>query len=390
MTYGILYSNAVQNLISKETVHKALGTGEFICADNLGSDTLNNIDVLVSCMGRYYPEEGFAHLYAFYQSGGALVTFGGQPLTIPYSICPGGASRRADGNSAEFSSVDARIHAETHAAIHSLYIIDGYRPTGAIAPGWKPTALGPRFAFLNDFAWPEITQTYSTYYHFAEHGMPGSIGYELDPIVDGQAEFGVAWLDESGIRKAVPLSYIEHYTRGAVVLANFDVADNGFYGTAQGQQLIKGLAELPKYGKYQFTARPGYGRYYENETPQINVALESLPAKATPGAQKIQITVELSTVGDNSIIQTFTISETNKTIDLPNLPEGYYKITAQVFTDDTKIITYQNGFYKYSDASVAKIMNNFAPVTVDPSISPDFLVRDGIPFPMHGANTFIT
>ncbi|MCL2434079.1 MAG: hypothetical protein FWD16_06130, partial [Clostridia bacterium] len=381
MTYGILYSNAVQNLIDKATVQQALGGGEFICAEALQNGLLDNIDILVSCLGRYYPEEGFAELYRFYESGGALITFGGQPLTIPYSIKEG----------------VTRIHAETHAALHRLHVIDGYAPTGPILPGYTPTVIGPRFAFLKDFPWPEITQTYTTYYHFAEKGYPNALDFENDAIIDGQAEIGVAWDNAQGRRKAAPLSIIEHYDRGTIVLANFDVEDPAFYSTAAGLQLIKGLSQIPKYGKWLFTARPNYGRYYENETPSIEIELGCLESKAQPGPQNLLITMEVSNAENkNAAIQKYeiecvlTVGQISNATALPDLPEGFYQTTARVFADGTEIINQTNGFYKYSDASVAQILKNFQPITIDPEISPDYPVRNGAPYPLHGANTFVT
>lgn len=394
---GVLQSSFLSGTATFSEIEKSIQKIENtdVCVQQVNADLLcwndlSNVDVLINCLGSCYPQSGWQHLLKYYHKGGILFNIGFQPFTLPYRVI----------------NDELEVLTQSAQAFHELYVIDEYESTGSINwDSYQGCVDNERYGFLQDLIdsnhLPNMKETSSIYYHFTEDWQPKDPGFaefvDAVNIVSARAEIALACYDEAGRRMAAPISRIDHFDRGALIFLNFTPEDSNYYATDSGQKLLSGMIETTLYPQVTFRMKPNYPRYFEDEDPEIEFEFNILDHSPDFNISDWNIQFQLYCDDEKDPLvnkeQTFKLSnkkDWQSKFVLPDLSEGFYRIQASLVYGNRLIDKQSNGFYKLSQKKIQEKLSSFSPLKLDPSIAPDFLVRDGKPFPMHGTTYFVT
>jgi hypothetical protein len=388
---GILYSEYVECAVSPgqaaaaaRAAARAAGTpvrARKVRAESPGD--LARVDVLINTMGPHYCEPTWNAIVSCFEAGGVILSVGPRPFTVPYVVGDDGA----------------QLLPATDAALHTLRVLDCYHPSGPAGPPMTLEALQPRYAFLERMAeegtFPEMADTWSADIHLATRGE--GRGRDSVPLVEADLEPVCCWRDHTGRRAAVPILRLDRYDMGALILMNFAPADPGYYETDAGLDLLSGLIATALQPRVQLAVESSYARYRPDETPQVRLALRQLGPSTRRRRAELSVEAVVTDAATGREVKGLRfpsprfrggLAEASRR--LPGLSNGQYTVTATLWVDGAPALTQRTGFHKVSDRALRTRIRKCAPVLVDRETAPDFGVRDGQPFPMHGVNYFVT
>ena len=334
-------------------------------------EVLDGVRILVNAMGKGYPEEGFTRLYAFYQDGGCILSLTPYSFTTPFVL---------EGEHAVFRPNDLR-------ALHTLRLIDKWVATGD-SSGQHTVCTHPRYAFIteNDLI-GSFSESCSAVYRFADE--------QYEP--DSRLTVCCQSVHEDGRVLGAPVVRIDHDDYGTLAFINVLLAKN-YFATEKGLALIRGLAEELLWPRVFLSVSAGYGRYSETETPELTIVCEHLHT----GMNNVRISEYLlearAELPDGTVLDeaSWCIAAPDEKRFSPLVwrPDisctGEIDVFVTLSWEGGVLDEYRTGFYRLSDADMERTLASFVPVKLDSSVSTDFCVRAGRPFPMHGTNYFVT
>lgn len=395
-TIAILYSEKVAVTASCDAVKKAIDSIEtkqfkkpeikFVCADTLQKNDLQDVKVLINTLGAFYPESGWEHIHNYFCNKGIILNIGAKPFSIPYLT--------RDGK--------VKLLQETLEACNSLVVINEHVSTGPCGKNETLKILNPRYKFINDLykqcKFPVMSETGSINYQFAEKVIPKPNDTYMDETyrIDSQLETICGWFDESNRLIAVPISRVDHFDKGSLIFMNFTPEEANFYSSDSGIMLLSGMIATALEERVHLTLTNEYARYYEYETPKVDIRINSLDF-CFGFTSTYDIKLELSDIHSGKLIKVCAINNISAvkaeycdSVKFDDLSEGFYKLTACLYINNILICEKSTGFYKLSQKLMQNEFDKFKPISIDTSKSPDFCLQDGKPFAMHGTTYFVT
>jgi hypothetical protein len=397
-TVGILYSEQVENTVSKTVIIAAINRimeqydirveVKNICAETLleTGDLENSTkpELLVNLLGPYYPEEGLGELLRYYQSGGSIFNIGVKAFSVPYI-------KKEDKLS---------YFEESNEALRALRVLDEYVNTGAMGEGHILDVLDSRYEFIREMyeagEFTDMEETYGVNYHF---------GSTVEETMDWPDEVGdieaklitiCGWRDENHRLLSVPITKVVHRSSGAFTILNFTPRKADYYNTEEGIKFLSEMIFLELLESVSLKITSEYARYTEEETPNFTVDIRFKNSTCNAVKQCV-LSVRLCNQQNKELIKEYSYENINSAGDIfaqfiqqENLVEGFYRVEAEVTTHGISLAKEVTGFYKLSDETISKTLKEFKPLTIDASKSTDFCLQGDKIFPIHGTTYFTT
>ncbi len=370
---GILYcSKSAINYDALSTLFAENGIDTACFAvENLGSDSLAEIDVLINAMDIYYPEEQLPLLVAYFHRGGHIINLCPTPFTV--------------------SLTSGQIN---HRALRSFTVVDDFHPIEGVS-----TSVSTWYGKQANLA---LTNLHGGVYHMCEqeNGKNKRVAY-FEHLMDA--------FDEDGNLLAAAMLRIVTHKMGSMTLCNFDVASaldivndsnkatSSFIQTALLQTVRKCLA-----GTALLTLDAKFSRFAPEETKDIHISATPLTMKAGTEAN-LQLSVYRE--ADNTLVYEAQehIALPYETNLVPTLTEsGLYRIEASLTEADTDSTTSNaavtpvlitsciTGILVLTEEEMLREVQNFRPLVIDESISTDYCVRAGEITAILGTTYFVT
>ena len=396
-TVGILYSAKLPLEVTAEGaaagIRRETGLAETrikaICADTLQESDLKNVDVLVNLLGPYYPECGWRAILHYYKDGGIVMNVGIRPFSIPYCVREG----------------VARVYPETAEAYHTLGFIDEYvtvsHESQDMEQKMELKICSPRYRFLAQLyeagQFPAMRRVCSIQYALTQTCIPSKKWWiDEESEIDSYLECACEWRDRSGRVVSVPITRVDHRSHGAMVFLNFTPIEKDYYHTDAGQRLLGGMVRTCLAERLHLEFWTDYPRYYEDETPKLNISLKAL-GRGKRELPKLTLQYRISRASAGEAAQEITQKDAEMTdglyeavLEADNAGEDFYQALVSVYADGEFLTEKHIGFYIISKKAILEEAGRFKPVVVDPERSADFCLRDDKIFAIHGTTYFVT
>lgn len=274
-----------------------------------------------------YPENAWPDIDAFLLRGGNLVVLGGRPFT---------RAAYRDSSGWHLRSYSVRDS-------HELFI-DQYQTTPG-SDGLKfetnpdVTVTLPQFAWRRGFS-PILHLSQSDVY--PRQGSAGTLDSRIDTLV---------WGTRDGRRLSAPAIQIDHmrdrFTGGRWIFLDADFAP-GFFGSADGRQIVSALADSAARGSEEFIVRPALPLYLPGEPVELETSWQAgrkPPAKLTA---RVTISSE-QTAADKSVV-TVNIPSFEPIVLAAPRGGGLYKIDAALLEGGKTRAIYHSAFWIRDEA----------------------------------------
>lgn len=382
MRAGILASPWVTSVIDLDALVRACGEAglESRFLDAEGPLDFRGLDVIVSPLGPAYPQDAIGPLRAFHDAGGAILAFGPRPFTRPYRI--------DEGRLAALS--------ETDAALHAFELPDTWVSTGPMTR-FGELELDPVCESLrprDGESFPALRETASLDLRvavepekpadlYASHGRPIARFQPLCVI-----------RDLAGRRQWAPLVRLDPYGKGSLVFFAAETQQPAFWRSRYGRRMLRELLLLAVRPQVEIVAEARYARYYPGEEPELEIRLRPLGRvdPRRPAALSVRV---LEDGGNGAEIHRRAVecpagATATVTLPVPARTEGFQGFRVQALAGDRLLAETSTGFYLYSDEAAQALARQPAATTLDPAIAPDFCLRKGAPWPMHGTTYIVS
>jgi hypothetical protein len=369
MKIGILYSKYIKNTISRSLLKQILQEKPYIiseiCSDNREElDNIAQLDVIINCLGKYYPEEYVGLFKRFYIEGGSIVHLGAEAFTIPYTI-------QAE-NMLEFP--------KTVCAIRSMGVIDDYYPCDLMNKQDYDNDNGSEHDKISYF---RRKNCFSACYRLCEYS--DNVRSRLDPLM--------VIKDKKGHPVFVPVMRVYDPEKGNQIYYQFNIEEKDWYQEAWLADSLKQviLAEDAKVSIDFINSQ--YARYL----PEEKVILETRLQGKQQNSKPYEVTLKVWRVNNNSdeIEEIYAVTKemmvnTRYEIPISCDKEGRYIAETSIVIKDELLESKRTGFYLLSDSSISRIMNNCGGIGINKKITDEFCVRKEEIFPIHGTTYFVT
>lgn len=330
-----------------------------IYAEELNEKALTGCDLLINALGNKYCSDSFAAVVSYIKKGGSLINLTPDPFTEPFHV--------KDGKIVYSPKC-------VEAALELRYATPVQYDGKVNNPVLKPAL--PIYEKLSDFLSDVgITGLWSPAYHISSRPEGIDKGYHDIAHVDGAVYYPVSCTD-NGTVKAAPVAKISFYEKGCVYCVNFESDKiSGKYA-----ELAKLLYEDFILPHCDISLKTQYSLYRPDEKIK---AVASVIMRRPANCRFI--------LSCTNCEQSFDASGSfEKEFDLGNLPEGEHLVSLKVIYNDNKIAEKTFGFIVVSEQTEKEKMSEYVPLILDTSVAPDYMTKNGKPFPMHGANFFCT
>ncbi len=345
-----------------------------ISAEQLTTDTLADIDVLINAMDTYYPEEQLPILVDFFHNGGHIINLCPTPFTV--SLTSGQTN---------------------HRALRSFTVVDDFHPINK-----KSASVSTWYGKQADLALTGLT---GGVYHMCEqeNGKNKRIAY-FEHLMDA--------FDADGSLLAAAILRIVTHKMGSMTLCNFDVAaalaDKTGNGTVSPSDFIaEALVQTVRRclaGTALLTVDARFSRFLPEEQKLIHISAVPL---TIPEGRTANLHISIYKENSDTLVH-----ETCQNVTLPYEAEltptltesGLYRIEASLTVPCTtapahiaKAITHPvlitsttTGILVLTEEEMLREVQSFHPLVIDESISTDYCVVNGETTTILGTTYFVT
>ncbi len=363
-----------------EKIVKSLGAS-VQCVISEKDFSLTGCDLLINNLGPFYTDSALLTLVKYYNKGGIILHLGPRALTVPYLI---------EGNKPRFLP-------KTDAGLHAFGLPDTHIPAGDLEE-YSAVHCTPRYKFLEDLAekgeFPPLKDTSSLDVRVAlKPARPDDL-YASRGLVEARFEPACIVEDSAGRTRWAPVVRLDHFEKGSLIFINGTPIDSQYFTSTAGHAFLKGMIESSLLGRVFVDVQASYSRYYPKEIPEIK-AIAWLPNSYHKRCDW-EISIEVKTTVEST--RTFFSQRTKwkqgkrKAIRcrLPRLEEGQYDTVVTIHDNDKSLACETTGFYVLSDEAINKQISKCPKTRLDANISPDFCLRNGQPWPMHGTTYVVS
>lgn len=331
-----------------------------IFAEELSESSLEGVTLLVNALGNSYCETTFSHLLAYFENGGDIILPTPKPFTEPFYI-----------------KEEKVIFGDTSdAGLRRFRLAETVACDGECSKNVTFTAQNSRYTELAELlSATEIKCLYSPAYHLSYNIGPAFHPYFAPNIKDAELHLLVT-CDEGDVRRAAPLTRVSLFSGGEAYFVNLQAQDHiAFCNT-----LIPMLAAdslLPVCNLEFSTLR---SLYHEGETVQLRIAAD------IKRGSKATFTVSVA----DHVFAFVGKGKFEKTIDVEGLKKADLNAHITATSEGRLVEEKDFGFYVTTPQELKERAAKYSPLTFDPKVAPDYMLKDGVPFPMHGVNFFCT
>lgn len=378
-TLALLYSELVPMAVPLARLQTLFPDARAVCADTMTDADLRDVDVLLNALGSAYREETFGAVAAFYERGGSLLCVGARAFSQPYT-----------GKGGKVAYLEPTV-----AAIRALGPVEQYIDT-PLSGDEKPVVPSAAYAFLRPLAQSgalsgigDCVSCLNNFSNAAPSDDP-----ESPFMQDASLEVAFALADGKGRRTAAPIVVIEPLFKGAWAMLNFTPADEGFYLGESGAALLTGMAEHLLAPRVLPQMESRYARYLPgmpDEAPVLEYSVRRLDQTSQQTAPvRLKLTLLNRETGLPVLAQEIPYTEETAEYTLYNMQEGLWEARLCVMQGETTLSERVTGFHVLDEQAMRRRLAPFKRVTVDASVTPDFMVCEGKPFAIHGTTYFVT
>ena len=329
------------------------------------AEDLDGAAVAINAMGERYPEDKAGLVASYVFGGGVFINLGGAPLGVP--VADGADDRETKKGVCALDLGDSF----TKIPLSGKYRLEVLSEN--LGEGSPIVESAPKSEICGGFE-----AAYSGLYSLSHDAPEGRLKHaDLTPIVG---------LYDDGRLLAAPVVKIKYRSGGSVILFEYDLSGGDPLASPLLRGVFVGLMKLSALGDAVFTLSTKYPRYDPAETPTAVI-------KDIFTADRRGLSFEL-TLLDSSGKKVFAESVRavgrSRTVILPNLEKGFYRLCARAMRRNSTVCYRENGFIVATPDDILARVSGYERMTVDPSVSTDFFTRGGKPIPLHGTTYFVT
>lgn len=359
MKIAVLTSKYITPAIGACEIAEALGA-ELLFAEELSDGALEGVHLLVNALGNAYCEPTFPVILSYFENGGNIILPTPKPFTEPFAVVGG----------------EAKMGDVSDAGLRRFRLAEMVYDDGECGSGAVFTPFSSRYTAIADIlSEGEIERLYSPSYHLCYHIGPAFHPY-FAPNVNDADLHPIVLCDEGDVRRATPLMRVSLFSGGEAYFFNFEAKNHSELCA----RLIPLLAEdslLPVCNLELSTLR---SLYYEGETVELRIIAD------IKGEERVTFTV---TVADH-VFAFVGKGKFEKVIPVEGLKCADLNAHLTAKSNGSLLEEKDFGFFVTTPEKLKERAARYSPLTFDPEVAPDYMLKEGVPFPMHGVNFFCT
>lgn len=359
MKTAILTSKYAASTVDVALLSEKLGAS-LIFAEALSTEALDGTSLIVNALGDAYCEDTFTLLLDAFGKGTDIIFTSAKPFTKPFSVVDGSAVFRAP----------------TDAALRRFKLAETVYDDGECGNDVVFTASCERYVTLASIlSEGKLTRLYSPSYHLSYHLGDAFHPYFAPNIKDAELHILVSCTD-GDICRAAPLTKASLFGGGNAYFLNFETED----AHELLHKLIPLLCEDAAKGTCDLEFSAKQSLYHEGETVELCVSAK------LKKLEKVTFTVVVA----DHVFAFVGKGEFEKVIPVEGLGKGLHNAHITAKSGGNLIEERDFGFFVTTTDELKEKASEYSPLTFDPAVSPDYMLKDGVPFPMHGVNFFCT